>query len=178
MAVRRLALATLATLGVLALASLASASGIHLHPDPTISVTVPPFALVLPNSPTWSFTLTSSDTTPDDGILFSATEAPGTYYLRVFTNHDVVVKLEDGALSSGNVTFNPTYSWGPASGGGQLLINEYAAPGPADLYRSNGPAVATIDLAAFKVNVPSSDIVHFTPGSLSSTLTITIQDAQ
>lgn len=172
--------AMVAALGlVLAAAGVAwaAASDVMLHPDVTINVDIPKFGLVLPsNNGTWSFTLTSTDNNPAGGFDFTATEASGTYFLKVYSNTDVTVSLDDGVITVGDTDFYPVYTWALASGGGTLLNSSYTAeaPGtPVNLYLSgtakNG---AQINLTGFSVNV--TDITTFTPGTASGTLVLTV----
>ncbi len=168
-----------------------AASDVMLHPDPTITIDVPKFGLVMPfanTTPpavdtTWSLTLTSSDTNPTDGITFTASEANTTtpaYSLRVYSNTNVEVKLNDGRIDMGGGSsyVSPVYSWTLHTGsGGTLNASTFTAQDPANaavsLYTSGGARNgAVIDLTGFAVTV--SDITTFAPGQYSGTLEVTI----
>lgn len=144
-----------------------------LAPDVSISVDIPKFGLVLPSATTWNFTLTSNDQDPSDGFTFTATEAAGTYYLRVWSNTDVTVSLDNGVITVGSNSFNPVYSWTAGAGATGNVTSPFNAGSPATLYVSGGAHNgAILNLDSFSVTV--TDITQFTPGSASGTLVVTI----
>ncbi len=175
-----------------------AAPDVMLHPDPTITIDVPKFGLVVPFEnatpavdTTWSLTLTSSDTNPTDGITFTASEADTSspdYSLRVYTNTNVEVKLNDGRIEIGDGDGNlepgetwalPVYGWSLRAGsGGTLNASTYTAQDPANpavsLYTSGTARHgAILDLTGFQVTV--TDLTTFPPGSYSGTLVVTIE---
>lgn len=185
--------AILAALMLLLVGSVAAeAADVMLHPNVNITVDIPRFGLVVPNTPTWSFTVTSDDTNPDDGILF---EASGfDYKLRVFSNTAVTVTLNDGRVKVGNSTFYPLYEWG----GGKFWARDPQPSGAREeeytnswtLYTSGGPVRNhEIALTGFKVYVgthadpddPTSpinpDITQFAPVEASGVLVVTVAAA-
>ncbi len=151
----------------------AAATDRMIAPDVNISVDIPKFGLVLPNNITWSFTLDSTDQDPTDGFTFTATESAGTYYLRVWSNTDVTVSLDDGVITVGGNDFNPVYSWAAGAGATGTLTSPFNAGSPATLYVSGGAHNgARLNLSSFSVTV--TDITQFTPGTASGTLVVTI----
>ena len=142
----------------------AAAAPVMLAPDVTIRVDIPKFGLVLPSANTWNFTLTSGDQDPTDGLTFTATEPAGTYYLRVWSNTDVTVSLDDGVITVGTHSFHPVYAWTAGAGATGTLTSSFTAGSPASLYVSGGAHNgATLNLSSFSVTV--TDITQFTPGS-------------
>lgn len=166
-----------------------AAEPVMLHPNVDIRVDIPSFGLVVPNNETWSFSLTSEDTDPDDGILF---EASGfDYKLRVFSNTAVTVTLNDGRVRVGSAIFYPLYVWGEA----KFLARQPQPPeGPEEayanswtLYTSPGPVHNhEIPLTGFMINVggkadpddesgPDNPTVdYFTTEGASGTLVVTV----
>lgn len=168
----------LAALVLVVGAATSAAAGTMVAPDVNITVIIPKFGLVLPsNGGNWSFTLTSSDQDPNDGFTFTASEAAGTYFLRVWSNDDVTVTLSNGTISVGGNTFNPVYSWATGTGATGALTSPFNAGSSATLYVSGGPHNgAILNLSGFSVTV--MDITQFTPGTASGTLEVTVAATQ
>ena len=164
---------------VLTAAMAASAAhSVMIDPDVAITVDIPKFGLVLPYPSTnWSFTLTSNDQDPDDGFTFTAQQGSGTYKLRVWSNTNVTVTLQDGDINAGGTRFHPTYTFTSSE---SLNDANHVGGETTTLYISgaakNGIA---IDLQSFEIVVGAApnagtNITQFTPGNATGQLVITV----
>lgn len=170
-----------ALLGLVARANAASMHGTTV----TVTVDVPKFGLVRAFSasgPTnsWSFTLTLDETDENltDGVTFKTSGYnSGDYYLKVWSNTDVTVKLSGGGVP-GATTGQAEYSWEKAiSADPGKVYSPYRVPpgGPWTLYVSGGPSKGV------PINLTQLRIVNIDPGELEAgnraleNLTVTIE---